>query len=368
VLVIACPCALGLATPMALLVGTGRGADRGILITGPEALDRTSGVDTILLDKTGTITTGRMRLTRVTLAGSPDAGAADADVPDAGATDHDRTIEALAVAAALERGSEHPIARAVVDGADAATAPRLDAQAFRARSGLGVSGIIAGDAAAAGRPAFLTGLGFAMPESLAQRAESSDATLVAVAWQGEVRALLEVGDQVREGAIEAVARLRRLGLHPAIASGDARRPAERVALAVGVDEVHAGLSPEDKLALVRRLQSEGRRVAMVGDGVNDAAALAAADLGIAMGGGTDAAASASDLALLRDEPAAIPDAIDLSRATLRTIRGNLFWAFAYNVAAIPLAAAGFLNPMIAGAAMACSSVFVVLNSLRLRSA
>ena len=241
-------------------------------------------------------------------------------------------------------------------------------QEFRARSGLGVSGVIAGDAAAAGRPAFLAGLGFAMPESLARRAEESDATLVAVAWRGEVRALLEVGDEVREGAVAAVARLRRLGLHPAIASGDAPRPAERVALAVGVDEVHAALGPEDKLALVRRLQSDGRRVAMVGDGVNDAAALAAADLGIAMGGGTDAAASASDLALLRDEPAAIPDAIELARATLRTIRGNLFWAFAYNVAAIPLAAAGFLNPMIAGAAMACSSVFVVLNSLRLRSA
>ena len=368
VLVIACPCALGLATPMALLVGTGRGADRGILITGPEALDRTAGVDTILLDKTGTLTTGRMRLTRVTLAGQPDPGASDPDVSIADATEHDRTAEALAVAAALERGSEHPIARAVVDGADAASAPRLDVQGFRTRSGLGVSGVIAGDAAAAGRPAFLAELGFAMPESLVRRAEESDATLVAVAWRGEVRALLEVGDEVREGAVAAVARLRRLGLHPAIASGDARRPAERVALAVGVDEVHAGLSPEDKLALVRRLQSSGRRVAMVGDGVNDAAALAAADLGIAMGGGTDAAASASDLALLRDEPAAIPDAIELSRATLGTIRGNLFWAFAYNVAAIPLAAAGFLNPMIAGAAMACSSVFVVLNSLRLRSA
>ena len=358
VLVIACPCALGLATPMAILVGTGRGADRGILITGPEALDRTAGVDTILLDKTGTLTTGRMRLTRVTLAGPSDHGAPD----------HDRTAEALAVAAALERGSEHPVARAIVDGADAAGAPRLDVQEFRARSGLGVSGVIDGDAAAAGRPAFLAGLAFAIPESLARRAEESDATLVAVAWRGEVRALLEVGDEVRVGAGAAVARLRRLGLHPAIASGDAPRPAERVALAVGVDEVHAGLGPEDKLALVRRLQSEGRRVAMAGDGVNDAAALAAADLGIAMGGGTDAAASASDLALLRDEPGAIPDAIELARATLRTIRGNLFWAFAYNVGAIPLAAAGFLNPMIAGAAMACSSVFVVLNSLRLRSA
>ncbi|RZS67719.1 Cu+-exporting ATPase [Agromyces ramosus] len=380
VLVIACPCALGLATPMALLVGTGRGADRGILITGPEALDRTAGIDTILLDKTGTITTGRMRLTRITLADDPDSAAPDSAAPDGAAPDagvadplapapaRDRDAEALAVAAALERGSEHPIARAVVEAADAANAPHLQVREFRARTGLGVSGVIAGDAAAAGRPAFLAELGFPMPDSLARRAEDSDATLVAVAWRGEVRALLEVGDEVREGAAAAVARLRRLGLHPAIASGDARRPAERVALAVGVDEVHAGSSPEDKLALVRRLQSDGQRVAMVGDGVNDAAALAAADLGIAMGGGTDAAASASDLALLRDEPAAIPDAIELARATLRTIRGNLFWAFAYNVAAIPLAAAGMLNPMIAGAAMACSSVFVVLNSLRLRSA
>lgn len=356
VLVIACPCALGLATPVAVLVGTGRGAERGILITGPEVLDRTADVDTILLDKTGTLTTGRMRLGRVAVAASGDPGVEEA------------TTRALGVAAALERASEHPIARAVVAGADAAGVPHLDVQGFRAHSGLGVTGVVDGQRAAAGRPEFLAGLGLGMPEDLAMRAAASDASLVAVGWDGAVRALLEVGDDVRDGAREAVTRLRAQGLRPAIATGDAPRAAERVARAVGIDEVHAGLSPEGKLALVRRLQADGRSVAMAGDGVNDAAALAAADLGIAMGGGTDAAASASDLALLRDDPAGIPDAIALARATRSTIRGNLFWAFAYNVAAIPLAAAGFLNPMIAGAAMAFSSVFVVLNSLRLRSA
>jgi len=354
VLVIACPCALGLATPVAVLVGTGRGAERGILITGPEVLDRTADVDTILLDKTGTLTTGRMRLLRVTPADGVDRGAAAA--------------RALGVAAALERGSEHPIARAVAAGAEASGAPRLDVTAFRARSGLGVTGRLDGVDAAAGRPAFLADLGHRMTDDLAATAAASDASLVAVGWDGAVHALLEVGDDVRDGARAAVARLRAQGLRPAIATGDAPRAAERVARAVGIDEVHAALAPEEKLALVRRLQAEGRRVAMAGDGVNDAAALAAADLGIAMGGGTDAAASASDLALLRDDPGGIPDAIDLARATRSTIRGNLFWAFAYNVAAIPLAAAGFLNPMIAGAAMAFSSVFVVLNSLRLRSA
>jgi Cu+-exporting ATPase len=321
-------------------------------------LDRTADVDTILLDKTGTLTTGRMRLLRVTVA----VDAADAEPgPDAEA-------RALGVAAALERGSEHPIARAVVLGAEAANAPRLVVAGFRASSGLGVTGRADGLDAAAGRPGFLADLGHRMPDDLAAVATGSDASLVAVGWDGEVRALLEVGDDVRDGARDAVARLRAQGLRPALATGDAPRAAERVARAVGIDEVHSALAPEEKLALVRRLQARGRRVAMAGDGVNDAAALAAADLGIAMGGGTDAAASASDLALLRDDPAGIPDAIDLARATRATIRGNLFWAFAYNVAAIPLAAAGFLNPMIAGAAMAFSSVFVVLNSLRLRSA
>ncbi|WP_179552651.1 heavy metal translocating P-type ATPase [Agromyces hippuratus] len=358
VLVIACPCALGLATPMAILVGTGRGAERGILITGPEALDRAGDVDTILLDKTGTLTTGRMSLTGVTAADGAEGG---------------ESIEgaaALDLAAALERGSEHPVARAIVDGADASGSAwrGLQMHDFRAHAGLGVSGVVDGVPAAAGRPAFLVELGYRMPAALEARAAASDHTLVAVGSAGEVRALIEVGDRVRDGARETVDRLRALGLRPALVTGDAERPAARVAAALGIDEVHAGVSPEGKLEIVRREQAEGRRVAMVGDGVNDAAALAAADLGIAMGGGTDAAASASDLALTRDEPGAIADAISLARATLRTIKGNLFWAFAYNVAAIPLAAAGFLNPMIAGAAMAFSSVFVVLNSLRLRRA
>lgn len=357
VLVIACPCALGLATPMAILVGTGRGAERGILITGPDALDRAGDVDTILLDKTGTLTTGRMSLTGVTTAdGSIGTGTTGA--------------AALDLAAALERSSEHPVARAIVDGADASGSAwrGLQVSDFRAHAGLGVTGEVDGVPAAAGRPAFLVELGYRMPAALEARAAASDDTLVAVGSAGEVQALIEVGDRVRDGAREAVERLRALGLRPALVTGDAERPAARVAASLGIDEVHAGVSPEGKLEIVRREQGQGHRVAMVGDGVNDAAALAAADLGIAMGGGTDAAASASDLALTRDEPGAIADAISLARATLRTIKGNLFWAFAYNVAAIPLAAAGFLNPMIAGAAMAFSSVFVVLNSLRLRRA
>ncbi|MFF2496219.1 heavy metal translocating P-type ATPase [Agromyces sp. NPDC058064] len=350
VLVIACPCALGLATPMAILVGTGRGAERGILITGPETLDRTAGIDTILLDKTGTLTTGRMRLGEVTTTGGTEPNAA------------------LRVAAALEQRSEHPIARAVVDGAAERGVVVPEAQEFRAHAGLGVSASVDGVRAAVGRPAFLEGLGMTLPAALAERAAASDATAVAVGWDGEVRALLEVGDSIRPGAREAVDRLRAQGLEPILLTGDAHRPAERVAAELGIERVHAEVSPEGKLAAVTELQAAGRKTAMVGDGVNDAAALAAADLGIAMGGGTDAAASASDLALTRDEPGAIPDAISLARATLGTIRGNLFWAFAYNVAAIPLAAAGFLNPMIAGAAMAFSSIFVVLNSLRLRRA
>jgi Cu+-exporting ATPase len=352
VLVIACPCALGLATPMAVLVGTGRGAERGILITGPEALDRTADVDTVLLDKTGTLTTGRMDVLRVT------------DVPSAGGAAGPR---ALAVAAALERGSEHPIARAIL----AAAPPEAigPAQRFRAHAGFGVEADVDGvGAAAAGRPAFVTGLGYRMPPELGDLIEASDRTAVAIGWAGEVRAVVELGDTVRDGSRAAVDRLRGLGLAPVLLTGDAPVSATRVAETLGIDRVHAGVTPEGKLAVVRELQASGARVAMVGDGVNDAAALAAADLGIAMGGGTDAAAAASDLVLLRDEPGAIPEAIRLARATRGTIRGNLFWAFAYNVAAIPLAAAGLLNPMIAGAAMACSSVFVVLNSLRLRRA
>lgn len=374
VLVIACPCALGLATPMAILVGTGRGAERGILITGPETLDRIAGIDTILLDKTGTLTTGRMRLGEVVTAGSvlvAAGGGASARITGDGERAADAATDAttaLAVAAALEQRSEHPIARAVVAGAAERGVSVPAVRDFRAHAGLGVTGVVDGRSAAVGRPAFLEESGLRLPTELARRIADSDATAVAVGWDGEVRAVLEVGDATRPGARAAIDRLRGQGLTPVLLTGDAERPARRIAAELGIDEVHAGASPEDKLAVVTGLQSGGHKTAMVGDGVNDAAALAAADLGIAMGGGTDAAASASDLALTRDEPGAIPDAISLARATLGTIRGNLFWAFAYNVAAIPLAAAGFLNPMIAGAAMAFSSVFVVLNSLRLRRA
>lgn len=352
VLVIACPCALGLATPMAVLVGTGRGAERGILITGPDALDRTADADTVLLDKTGTLTTGRMELVAITAEGEGEG--------EAGA--------ALAVAAALERGSEHPIARAIVEAADARGLLTPVASGFRAHAGFGVEARVDGVDAVAGRPGFLEERGLALPVRLADVAAASDRTIVAVGWQGRVRAVLELGDTIRPGAREAVERLRDLGLDPVLVTGDAPRSATRVAAALGIDRVHPAVTPEGKLGLVRELQAAGARVAMVGDGVNDAAALAGADLGIAMGGGTDAATAASDLALLRDEPTAIPEAVRLARATRGTIRGNLFWAFAYNVAALPLAALGLLNPMIAGAAMACSSVFVVLNSLRLRRA
>ena len=354
VLVIACPCALGLATPMAVLVGTGRGAARGILITGPEALDRTAEVDSVLLDKTGTLTTGRMRVARVVVAPQGDDRPAQ-----------EQQDRALTIAAALERGSEHPIAHAVVAAAGE-RAGRPEVQGFRARAGFGVHGVVDGVDAAAGRVGFLRDLGYRMPQELADRIEAAERTVVAVGWDGAVRALLELEDTVRPGSRDAVDRLRGLGLDPVLVTGDTSAAARTVADAVGIERVHAEVTPEGKLELVRRLQAEGRRPAMVGDGVNDAAALAAADLGIAMGGGTDAAAAASDLALLRDEPTAIADAIRLARATRATIRGNLFWAFAYNVAAIPLAAAGLLNPMVAGAAMAGSSVFVVLNSLRLR--
>ncbi|WP_341769755.1 HAD-IC family P-type ATPase [Agromyces protaetiae] len=258
------------------------------------------------------------------------------------------------------------MARAVVEAAERDGLALPTVARFRAHRGLGVTAEIDGIAAACGRLAFLESLGYAVPDELRARVAASDATAVAVGWDGRMRAVLEIDDTVRDSARGAIDDLKALGLEPVLATGDAERPAARVAAALGIDEVHAALSPEDKLALVRDLQARGRTVAMAGDGVNDAPALAGADLGIAMGGGADAAAAASDLALLRDDPAVIPEAVRLSRATLGTIRGNLFWAFAYNVAAIPLAAAGFLNPMIAGAAMAFSSVFVVLNSLRLR--
>jgi Cu+-exporting ATPase len=345
VLIIACPCALGLATPVALLVGTSRGAQSGILITGPEALERARGIDMVVLDKTGTVTTGVLTLTDVT------------------ATDD----AALIRAASLEALSEHPIARAIVDGAGP-DAP-MAVTGFVSASGLGVTGTVDGVHVVVGRPHFAAEHGCAMPAGLADAvstAESTGATVVVAGWDGEVRGVFAVSDRVKPGARAAVDRLRRQGLTPILLTGDNERAAHRVAADVGIDRVIAGVLPEQKVDEVRRLQAAGHRVAMVGDGVNDAAALAAADLGLAMGTGTDAAMSAADITLVRAELDAVADAVALSRRTLGTIHGNLFWAFAYNVAALPLAAFGLLNPMIAGAAMAFSSVFVVLNSLRLR--
>ncbi|MGW1012663.1 heavy metal translocating P-type ATPase [Streptomyces termitum] len=345
VLIIACPCALGLATPTALLVGTGRGAQLGILIKGPEVLESTRRIDTVVLDKTGTVTTGRMALTGVHPA--PGTG------PD----------ELLRLAGGLEHPSEHPVARAVAAGAAERLGVPVDAlpvpKAFENVPGLGVRGSVDGRLALAGRAALLAAEGVEAPAGTAPGA-------VLVAWDGVFRGSLTVADAVRDTSAEAVARLRALGLRPVLLTGDHRAVAEAVAAEVGIDEVIAGVLPEEKAAVVRRLREEGRTVAMVGDGVNDAAALATADLGLAMGTGTDAAIEAGDLTLVRGDLRTAADAIRLSRRTLGTIKGNLAWAFGYNVAALPLAAAGLLNPMIAGLTMAFSSVFVVTNSLRLR--
>ena len=353
VLIIACPCALGLATPTALLVGTGRGAQLGVLIKGPEVLESTRTVDTVVLDKTGTVTTGTMTVVGVTAA------------PDV----HDADL--LRIAGALEHASEHPIGAAIAAAA-AGRGSLPPVESFESSSGLGVTGLVEGHAVVAGRRTWLAEewSQHATHElaSAAANVEAGGSTVVWVGWDGAVRGFVAVADAVKETSAAAVAELRRVGLRPLLLTGDNARVAAAVAQEVGIDEtdVISEVLPADKVDVVRRLQGEGRTVAMVGDGVNDAAALAQADLGLAMGTGTDVAIEASDLTLVRDDLVAVVDAIRLSRRTLSTIKGNLFWAFAYNVAAIPLAAAGLLNPIIAGAAMALSSLFVVTNSLRLR--
>jgi Cu+-exporting ATPase len=353
VLIIACPCALGLATPTALLVGTGRGAQLGILIKGPEVLESTRAIDTIVLDKTGTVTAGKMSLV------------------DVAATAGEQIDEVLRLTGAVEHASEHPIAVAIAAGAAERLGGMLPAvDGFASHQGLGVSGVVDAHAVVAGRATWLAAeWSQPAPADLAARAGQAEAagqTAIYVSWDGQVRGLLVVSDTIKPTSAEAIARLRDLGLRPVLLTGDNEAAARAVADAVGISEVIAGVLPAGKVDAIKRLQDEGRVVAMTGDGVNDAAALAQADLGLAMGTGTDAAIEASDLTLVRGDLLAVADALRLSRRTLGTIKGNLFWAFAYNIAAIPLAALGFLNPLISGAAMAFSSVFVVTNSLRLR--
>ncbi|WP_221583679.1 cation-translocating P-type ATPase [Microbacterium sp. G2-8] len=348
VLIIACPCALGLATPLALMIGTTRGAEQGILIKDAEALERAREIDTIVLDKTGTVTSGRMSVGEILPAEGEDAA------------------EVLRIAAAVESASEHPIARAIVEAAGAGIPAVSD---FRSLEGLGAQGIVDGRAVVIGRAQLLDQWAASLDDDLRARfdaAQGTGATVVAVAWDGRARGAIAVSDTIKPTSAEAVRELRALGLEPVLVTGDAEDPARTVAAEVGIERVIAGVLPADKVDVVRGLQQEGRSVAMVGDGVNDAAALAQADLGMAMGTGADVAIEASDLTLVRGDLRVAADAVRLSRRTLGIIRGNLFWAFAYNVAAIPLAALGLLAPMLAGAAMAFSSVFVVLNSLRLK--
>lgn len=352
-LIIACPCALGLAAPTALLVGTGRGAQLGILIKGPQILESTRRVDTILLDKTGTVTTGRMSLTDVVAAGTEDEA------------------EVLRLAGAAEAGSEHPIAAAIVAEARSRLGELPGLGSFASEQGVGVQAVVDGHLVVVGRPSWLSSSwGIAVPEDLAAASHTLEGlgrTAVTVAWDGRTRGVVAVSDTVKSTSAEAVAQMRRLGLTPVLLTGDNQRAARAVAAEVGIGEIYAEVLPAEKANVVSELHARGHVVAMVGDGVNDAVALATADLGIAMGTGTDVAIEASDLTLVRSDLIAVVDAIRLSRRTLATIKGNIFWAFAYNVAAIPLAMLGMLNPLVAGAAMALSSAFVVSNSLRLRS-
>ncbi|MGV8885024.1 MAG: heavy metal translocating P-type ATPase [Microbacteriaceae bacterium] len=351
-LIIACPCALGLATPTALLVGTGRGAQLGILIRGPQTLESTRRVDTIVLDKTGTITTGQMEMLNAIAADGEDAA------------------ELLMVAAAVENGSEHPIGRSIVAAAQTQNLTAPDVTAFASHQGQGVSASVGERAALVGRADWFE-RDWAMPLPAGVRAaldaaEAAGNTAVVVGWDGAVRGIVVVGDTIKPSSAEAVGRFRTLGLTPVLLTGDNAGAAATVASTVGITDVRSGVTPAGKLEIIRALQADGHVVAMVGDGVNDAAALAAADLGIAMGTGTDAAIAASDLTVMSGDLLVVADAIRLARRTLGTIKGNLFWAFAYNAAAIPIAMLGLLNPLVAGAAMAFSSVFVVTNSLRLR--
>jgi P-type Cu+ transporter len=351
VLIIACPCALGLATPTALLVGTGRGAQLGLLIKGPEILESTRKVDTVVLDKTGTVTTGEMALVDVAIADGQDRA------------------EVLRIAGALENASAHPIAQAIAKRAIADLGALPAVESFGSRDGLGVEGVVDGHGVIVGRPALLAD--WAMPltpelEAAQRAAERLGGTAVAVGWDGQARAVLVVADTVKPTSAEGVASLEALGLRTVLLTGDNKATARAVAAEVGIDEVIAEVLPADKADVIRRLQADGRVVAMVGDGVNDAPALAQADLGLAIGTGTDVAIEASDLTVVSGDLRAAAEAIRLSRATLRTIEQNLAWAFGYNVAAVPLAAAGFLNPLLAGLAMAFSSISVVTNALRLR--
>ncbi|HEX4254059.1 MAG TPA: heavy metal translocating P-type ATPase, partial [Streptosporangiaceae bacterium] len=347
VLIIACPCALGLATPAALVAACGRGAQLGIFVKGYQALESSRRLDTVVLDKTGTVTTGQMTLTHVQ--------------PVAGLT----RDELLRYAGAVEQASEHAVAQAITA---AAAGPLPPAERFRARPGLGASAVVDGRAVIVGRARLLTERGLTIPSDLTVSCrtwEAGGCTSVLVAWDDQVRGALAVTDTVKPSAAPAVAALRGLGLRPILLTGDNEATARAVAAAIGVDEVIAGTLPGDKAAVVGDLRARGHAVAMVGDGVNDAPALAAATIGLALGSGTDVAMSAADLILLRDDLTVAADAIRLARGTFRTIRHNLVWAFGYNVAALPLAALGFLNPIVASAAMTLSSVFVVWNSLRL---
>jgi Cu+-exporting ATPase len=351
-LIVACPCALGLATPTALLVGTGRGSQLGILIRGPQVLEQTRTVDTIVLDKTGTITTGQMSLLGVVAA----AGESEAEV--------------LRIAAAAENGSEHPVGRAIVAGARDRGIDIVAIDSFSSLQGQGVQAVVDGNLVVVGRASWITEeWSLTMPAEISSAVEAAEAraeTAVVIAWDGSVRGLVSVADTIKPTSADAIRRFVAFGLTPVLLTGDNAQAAAAVGAAVGIADVRSGITPQGKLDAIRGLQAEGRVVAMVGDGVNDAAALAAADLGIAMGAGTDAAIAASDVTVMSGDLIVVGDAIRLARRTLGTIKGNLFWAFAYNVAAIPIAMLGLLNPLIAGLAMALSSVFVVTNSLRLR--